>query len=137
MVIADPSELDVVMKNVLILDDCILGPQNKSEAYYTRGRHNNCDTFYISQNYCRLRRQTIGENTNFIILFPPDAKNLMLIHVDHCDDDMSLQEFKDYCRKVWNEAIHNFVTIELTSGKLNGKYRKNLDCFYLPLYMSL
>ena len=49
--IPDPSELDVVEKNLLILDDCFLGPQNKAEAYYTRGRHNNCDTFYISQNY--------------------------------------------------------------------------------------
>ena len=46
--IPDPTELDVVEKNVLILDYCFLGPQNKAEAYYTTGRHNNCDTFYIS-----------------------------------------------------------------------------------------
>ena len=122
--IPDPSELDVVEKNLLILDDCFLGPQNKAEAYYTRGRHNNCDSFYISQNYFRLPRQTIRENTNFIIPFPHDAKNLMHIHADHCDDDMTLQEFKDYCRKVWNGANYNFVTIDLTSGKMNGKYRK-------------
>ena len=117
---------------MLILEDCSLGPQNKAEAYYTSGRHNNCDTFDISQNYFRLPRQTIRENTNFIILFPQDAKNLMHIHADHCDNDMSLQEFKDYCRKVWNEGNHNFVTIDQTSGNLNSKYRKNLDCFYLP-----
>ena len=98
--IPDPTELDVVEKNVLILDDCFLGPQDKAETYYTRGRHNNCDTFYISQNYFRLPRQTIRENANFIILFPQDAKNLVHIHPDHCDDDMPLQEFKDYCRKV-------------------------------------
>ena len=75
--IPDPTELDVVEKNLLILDDCFLGPQNKAEAYYTRGRHNNCDTFYISQNYFRLPCQTIRENANFIILFPQDAKSLM------------------------------------------------------------
>ena len=72
--ISDPSELDVVEKNLFILDDCFLGSQNKAEAYYTRGRHNNCDTFYISQSYFRLPRQTIRENINFIILFPQDAK---------------------------------------------------------------
>ena len=116
----------------ICLDDCCLEPQNKAEAYYTRGRHNNCDTFYISQNYFRLPRQTIRENTNFIILFPQDAKNLMHIHANHCDDDISLQEFKYYCRKVWIDANHNLLTIDLASGKLNGKYRKNLDCFYLP-----
>ena len=56
----------------------------------------------------------------------------MHIHADHCNDDMSLKEFKAFCRKVWDSSKHNFVTIDLTSEKLNGKYRKNLDCFYLP-----
>ena len=74
--IPDPSELDAVEKNLQILDDCFLGPKNKAGAYYTRGRHNNCDPFYLSQNYFRLPRQTIRENANFIILFPQVAKNL-------------------------------------------------------------
>ena len=60
----------------------------------------------------------------------------MHIHADNCDDDMSLQEFKDYCRKVWNGANHNFVTIDLTSGRMIGKYRKHLDCSYLSVGMS-
>ena len=68
--IPDPKDLNPTEKNLLILDDCFLGPQNKAEAFYTRGRHNNCDTIYISQNYFRLPRQTIRENSNFIILFP-------------------------------------------------------------------
>ena len=77
--IPDPAELNVEEKNLLILDDCFLGKQNKAEAYYTRGRHNNCDMIYISQNYFRLRRQMIRENANFIILFPQDAKNMVHI----------------------------------------------------------
>ena len=129
--IPDPTELNSEEKNLLILDDCLLGPQSKAEAYYTRGRHNNCDTFYISQNYFRLPRQTIRENANFIILFPQDGKNLTHLHADHCADDMSVEEFKKFCRKVWT-VKHNFVVIDLTSEKLNGKYRQNLDCFYLP-----
>ena len=129
--IPDPSELNGEEKNLLILDDCFLGKQNKAEAYYTRGRHNNCDAFYIAQNYFRLPRHSIRENANIIILFPQDTKNLTHIHADHCGDDMSLDEFKKFCRKVW-ETRHNFITIDLTSGKMGGKYRKNLDCFYLP-----
>ena len=50
--IPDPSALDPTQKN-------LLGRQNKAEAYYTRGRHNNCDTIYILQNYFRLPRHTI------------------------------------------------------------------------------
>ena len=130
--IPDPSCLNAAEKNLLILDDCFLGKQNKAEAYYTRGRHNNCDTFYISQNYFRLPRQTIRENSNFIILFPQDAKNLNHIYADHCSQDISREEFKDFCKKVWSACHHSFITIDLTSSPLNVKYRKNLDCFYLP-----
>ena len=130
--IPDPSLLDVRDKNLLILDDCFLGKQNKAEAYYTRGRQNNCDTLYISQSYFRLPRHSIRENSNFIILFRQDAKNLSHIHADHCSTDITFEEFKDFCKKVWSSGKHNFVTIDLTSGRLNGKFRKNLDCFYIP-----
>ena len=127
----DPKELSADEKNLLILDDCFLGSQNKAEAYYTRGRQNNCDTFYISQSYFRLPRHTIRGNMNFLVLFPQDVKNLAHIYADHCEGDMVLDEFKNFCHQVWSTA-HNFVVIDLTSEKWNGKYRKNLDTFYFP-----
>ena len=74
--IPDPSTRDHMQKNLMSLDDCFLGKQNKAEAYYNRGRHNNRDTIYIAQNYFRLPRHTVRENSNFIILFPQDVKNL-------------------------------------------------------------
>ena len=129
--IPDPSALDPTQKNLLLLDDCFLGKQNKADAYYTRGRHNNCDTIYIAQNYFRLPRYTIRENSNFIILFPQDTKNLTHIHADHCASDISLLEFKQFCHGVWGEE-HNFVTIDLTSTPPNGKYRQNFNRFYFP-----
>ena len=52
--IPDPSTLDPMQNNLMLLDNCFLGKQNKVKAYYTRGRHNNCDTIYIAQNYFRL-----------------------------------------------------------------------------------
>ena len=128
--IPDPSELDSNDKNLMIFDDCILEKQSKAEAYYTRGRHNNCDSFYISQNYFLLPRKTIRENSNFIILFPQDSKNLDHIHKDHCTD-ISLDEFKRFCHKSWKDK-HNFVTIDLSSEKYNGKYRMNFNLFYIP-----
>ena len=129
--IPDPTELNDQEKNLLILDDCLLEKQTKSEAYYTRGKHNNCDTFYISQNYFRLPRQTIRENANLIILFPQDSKNITHIHADHCAADMSIKEFKDFCHTVWSK-VYNFVTIDLSSTKFNGKYRQNFDTFFFP-----
>ena len=61
--IPDPSALDPMQKNLLLLDDCFLGRQNKAEACYTRGRHNNCDTIYIAPNYFRLPGHTIREKS--------------------------------------------------------------------------
>lgn len=128
--IPDPSSLDPQTKNLLILDDCYLGRQNKAEAFYSRGRHSCCDTIFLSQNYFRLPRQSIRENTNFFMLFPQDAKNLSHIHADHCSD-ITFDEFKHFCQEAWDQP-HSFITIDLTSGLENGKYRKNFDTFYIP-----
>ena len=68
-----PSALDPTEKNLLLLGDYFLGKQNEAEAYYTLGRHNNGDTIYIAQNYCRLPRYRVRENSNFIILFSQDV----------------------------------------------------------------
>ena len=65
--IPDPATLNEEYKNLMIFDDCMLEKQNKTQSYYTRGRHSNCDCFYISQNYFKLDRQTVRENSNFII----------------------------------------------------------------------
>lgn len=128
--IPDPSELDPDKKNLLVLDDCYLGKQNKAEAYYSRGRHNNCDTIFLSQNYFRLPRQTIRENCNFLILFKQDTRNIKHIYADHCSE-ISYEEFRDFCNEVW-KTKHAFVTIDLTSDIENGKFRKNLSTFYIP-----
>ena len=126
--IPDPSSLNEKDKNLMIFDDCLLEKQNKAQSYYTRGRHSNCDCFYISQNYFKLDRQTIRENSNFIILFPQSEKNLDHIHRDHCTH-ISNAEFKNFCHRVW-EKKYNFVTIDLTRPFDNGKYRENFDRFY-------
>ena len=68
--IIDPNDYDSTRKNLLILDDIMLAPQNKIEQHFTRGRHNNIDIFYIAQSYFRLPRQTIRENSNLFIFFP-------------------------------------------------------------------
>ena len=127
--IPNPSALHPTQKNMLLSDDCFLGKQKKAEAYYTRGRHNNCDTIYIAQNYFRLPRHTIRKNSNFII--PQDVKNLTHIHADHCPSDIFLLEFKQFRHGVWSEK-HNFLTIDITSTPIDGKYRQDFNRFYFP-----
>ena len=125
--IPDPKDRDPECKTLLVLDDIMLGPQNQAEANYTRSRHNNIDTIYITQNYFHLPRQTVRENTNLIILFKQDGKNLSHIHQDHCTD-IRFSEFSDFCNDVWTRSEHNFVTINLTvPSAQQGKYRCNFN----------
>ena len=132
--IPDPSTLDPMQKNLMLLDDCFLGKQNKAEAYYTRGSHNNRDTICIAQNYFRLPRHTVRENSNFIILFQQDVKNLTHIHADHCASDISLAELKQFCHRVWSDpGAHSCVNINQTSAPMIGKYRQNFNRYYFPV----
>ena len=128
--VPSPQELNSSNLNLCVFDDVMLTKQSAIEDYYCRGRHNNVDSIYLSQSYFKLPRQTIRENSNLILLFPQDEKNIAHIHRDHVSQDMTLEEFKNFCRTVWKSGNHNFVTLDLTSSVNDGKYRKNLDEFY-------
>ena len=129
--ILDPKDLNSINKNLMIFDDVLLEKQNKCNDYYTRGRHNNVDCFYLSQNYFRLPRQTIRENSNFICLFKQDNKNIQHIYQDHASHDMEYDEFKNLCKLCWSKPF-DFLTIDNSSDVDNGKYRHNFDTFYFP-----
>lgn len=130
--VPDPKDMDKSKKNLIIFDDLQLEKQNKCESQYVRGRRSNIDTFYLAQSHFLLPRQTIRENANFICLFPQDQKNASHIYNDHASTDMSLDEFKHLCKTVWAKP-HGFLVIDLSSHKLNGRYRCGLDEFYIPL----
>ena len=129
--VPDPNELSSEKKKLMIFDDLLLEKQNTCELYYVRGRHSNVDCYYVDQNYSKLPRQTIRENTNFICMFPQDLKNLNHIFVDHVGSDMTKEEFRKLCKTAW-EKQHGFVIIDLSKKKHDGKYGSGLDEFYIP-----
>ena len=129
--VPDPKELSPEKTNLMVFDDLLLEKQNICESYYVRGRHSNVDCFYLVQNYFKLPRQTISENAYFICLFPQDLKNLNHIFDDHVASDMTKEEFRQLCKTAW-EQQHGFVIIDFSSKKHDGKYRSELDEFYIP-----
>ena len=62
--------------------------------YFSMGRHNSIDCFYLSQTYAHIPKHLIRDNTNFIILFKQDETNLRHVYDDHVNKDMSFNEFK-------------------------------------------
>ena len=87
----------------------MLGPQNKA---------------------VRLPRQTVRENANLFMLYRQDAKNLSHIYRDHAFD-VPFDQFSKFCTDVWSAGKHNFVTIDTTSQPCCGKYRRNLDEYWI------
>ena len=101
--IPDPSDLDTSQKNLLLLDDCFLGKQNKAEAYYTRGRHNNTTTIgytllkttsaypaiqfgriqtLLSFSHKTRRISPISMLTTVLVTYPPWNSNSFVIDME-------------------------------------------------------
>ena len=132
--IPDPSELDRTKSNLILFDDCMEGSQTKISSFYTRGRHSHTQTFYISQSYFKIPRQSIRLNTNFLILFRQSPRDTVQIFYDHVSmDRIELKTFlNDFAYATWDLGPHSFICLDLTRSKNTGKYRRMLDVFYFP-----
>jgi hypothetical protein len=105
--------------------------QSKAEDFYTRGRHNNISSIYISQNYYKLPRQTIRSNANVLILFSLPKKDLQHIYDDIVSRDMSWTEFQTFCNKAWINP-YTYIVINKNLSKSEGRYQTNFNCVYIP-----
>lgn len=130
--IPDPKDLDRKNKNIFVFDDIMTNTnQSKAEDFYTRGRHNNISSFYISQNFYKLPRQTIRSNANVLILFSLSQKDLLNIFNDIVSNDMKWEEFRNLCSKAWNEK-YGFIIINKDMPILEGRYQTNFNSIYIP-----
>ena len=73
--------------------------ESNIDLYRTRGRHNNIDIYYISQNYFHLPKKTIRINSNIIILLEQTLRDIILLFHVIARLDMNLKEWKQLCRK--------------------------------------
>ena len=109
--------------SVVIFDD-MLGAGNSSQIdeFFTRGRHEDLDVYYISQSYFGLPRQSIRTNSNRLILFKQTHRDVQSMYLDIGAFDMIYDEFKEMCRVAWSEKF-NYLCIDMTKSKNEGKYR--------------
>ena len=109
--------------SVVIFDD-MLGAKNSSQIdeFFTRGRHEDLDVYYISQSYFALPRQSIRNNCDRLILFKQTLRDVQSMHYDIGAYGMKYDEFKEMCHKAWDEK-YNYLCIDMTKNKNEGKYR--------------
>ena len=91
--------------SIIILDDLNEKEINndKIQAMFKRGRHNNLSIFIISQDYYELPKKTIRANGNIFHLFKTnnylDVRN---IYQDKASMDLILDEIKSLISICWN-----------------------------------
>ena len=109
--------------SVVIFDD-MLGARNSPQIdqFFTRGRHEDLDVYYISQSYFVLPRQSIRNNSDRLILFKQILRDVQSTYHDIGAFDVNYDEFNEMCRVAWGEKI-NYICIDMTKKKNNGKYR--------------
>ena len=79
--------------------------------FFTRGRHQNVDVYYISQSWSELLKNTIRNNWSRIMLFPQTLKDITMIYNDISGLHMNFSEWRDFCRDAWKKR-YNFIQID-------------------------
>ena len=90
----------------VVFDDMLDSNQKLIDPFFTRGRHNDLDVYYLAQSYFDLPKRTIRNNSNIIILF----------------HDISYVEFKSLCREAWKEK-YNYFLINRLEDKNGSRYK--------------
>ena len=120
--------------SIIILDDLNEKEINNDriQAMFKQGRHNNLSFFIISQDYYELPKKTIRANGNIFHLFKTnnylDVRN---IYQDKASMDMTLDEFKSLISICWNEKYQP-LTIDMTKDIYTGRYRLGLNSILVP-----
>ena len=120
--------------SIIILDDLNEKEINneKIQAMFKRGRHNNLSIFIISQDYYELPKRTIRANGNIYHIFKPNNfRDVINLYQDKASMDMTLNEFKILTSTCWNEKYQP-LTIDMTKDKYTGRYRLGLNSIFVP-----
>ena len=69
------------------------------------------------------QKNTIRNNSNIIILFKQTLRDIILLFHDIAGLDMNLEEWKQFCRKAW-ENDYDYLQIARFAKIGNGRYTK-------------
>ena len=106
----------------VVFDDMLDSNQRLINPFFTRGRHNLCDVYYLSQVYFDVPKRTIRMNSNIIILFRQSLRDVEHIYRDIAGLDMSYDEFEELCREAWKEK-YQYLEINMLEDKNESKYK--------------
>lgn len=114
--------------SVILFDDIACDKQNNIRKYFSMGRHNDIDCFYLCQTYTRIPKHLIRDNANLLVLFKQDEMNLRHVYQDHVSTDMDFTKFRGICAECW-KTPYGFLVINKDCDLHKGRYRKGFDSY--------
>jgi hypothetical protein len=109
--------LDKNKKHLIVFDDCITQSNQKIiGSYFNKGRHNNCNSIYLSQSYFDLDRM-IRLNTNILVLFKLNQRNKSDVYQSIVGTIMDRNDFNSYVDSVWVKK-YSYVVIDREKEKI-------------------
>lgn len=124
-IIMHPNEAK--KNSIFIFDDVACDNQDVIREYFSMGRHNFIDSFYLCQTYAKIPKHLIRDNANVLVLFKQDDLNLKHVYNDHVGSDFpSFEAFKKVCHFCWREP-YGFLCIFKDEKCNRGRYRKGFD----------
>ena len=111
----------------------MLGAKNSSQIdeFFTRGRHEDSDIYYISQSYFALPRQSIRNNSDNLMPFKETLRDVQSMPYNIGAFDMIYDEFKEMCRVAWRGKF-NYLCTDITKNKYsisNEIKNTHIECF--------
>ena len=107
----------------VVFDDMLDSNLKLIDPFFTRGTHNLCDVYYLSQSYFDVPTRTIRINSNIrIFFFRRSLRDVEHIYRDIAGFDMSYDEFKELCREAWKKN-KKYLEINMFEDKNESKYK--------------
>ena len=103
---------------------CFIGARNSSQVvdFFTKGRQEKLDVYYISQSSFGLPRQSIRNNSDRFTLFKRTLRDIQSMYYDVEACDMLFLKFKEMSRKRWSEKF-NYLCTDLIKKENEVKHR--------------
>ena len=118
----DIQPLENYENSVVVFDDMLLSKQESDiDLVLTRGRHQTFDSYYISQSYFHLPKNTIRNISNIIFLFRQTLRDIILLFHDIAGLDMNLEEWKQLSRNAW-ENEYDYLQRDRFAKIGDGRY---------------
>ena len=96
----------------------MLGARNSSQIdeFFTRGRQQDLDVYYISQIFFGVPRQNIRNNSDRLKLFKQTLRDVQNMSQDIEVFDRKNDDIKEMCRVAWSERL-NYQCFDMTKKK--------------------